>query len=452
MKSSNNMTKFGFGGLLSVALGLFTMSAAHAQLTTLTSFTASNGAFPQAGLTLSSDGTTLYGTTIYAGSEGGGTVFSLSTSGGMPDTLADFNRYSSGSDGSDPLGDLTLSSDGSTLYGTTKVGGYDNAGTVFSVPVTGGGATTLADLNGTDGSQPYAGLTLTGGNLYGTTSGGGTNSAGTVFSVPVPSGPPSLATPSVLVNFDGNSYGSDGAYPYAGLIQSLNESTLYGTTSQGGVYFGTVFSMPVTGSTPTTPTTLTSFSGSSTGGGFPTAKLTLSLDGTTLYGTTTSGGTHGLGTVFSLPVGGGTPDILASFNGSSPSAGLTLVGGMLYGTTTGGGIYGDGTVFSLPVGGGAITTLFSFDGADGTDPAANLTASADGSTLYGTTESGGDNNFGTVFAIAVPEPSSWSLLLCGLGLLAFWRYRTWPGACSNFLSTAALRTTHECVTLPTQPE
>jgi len=52
-------------------------------------------------------------------------------------------------------------------------------------------------------------------------------------------------------------------------------------------------------------------------GGDPDAGLILS--GSTLYGTTTSGGaTPGIyGTVFSVPVGGGTPTSLATFNGTN---------------------------------------------------------------------------------------------------------------------------------------
>ena len=48
---------------------------------------------------------------------------------------------------------------------------------------------------------------------------------------------------------------------------------------------------------------------------YPFAGLTLS--GNTLYGTTENGGANGDGTVFSLPISGGSPTVLASFNGSN---------------------------------------------------------------------------------------------------------------------------------------
>ena len=76
---------------------------------------------------------------------------------------------------------------------------------------------------------------------------------------------------------------------------------------------------------------------------------------------TANGGVNGDGTVFSIPVTGGTPTILVSFNGTNgadPYGSLTLsAGSTLYGMTYGGGADGDGTVFSIPVTGGTPTTL-----------------------------------------------------------------------------------------------
>lgn len=76
-----------------------------------------------------------------------------------------------------------------------------------------------------------------------------------------------------------------------------------------------------------TLTTLLSFSGSN--GAEPWGSLILS--GSTLYGTTTSGGNlslnggYGFGTVFSVPVTGGTSHVLCSFNGNG--VGTTPMGG-----------------------------------------------------------------------------------------------------------------------------
>ncbi len=254
----------------------------------------------------------------------------------------------------------------------------------------------LASFNGSSGKFPYAGVTLIGDTLYGTTEVGGAYGYGEVFSVPVSGG-----SPTVLASFNG----SNGKYPYAGL--TLIGNSLYGTTELGGAYgYGEVFSVPVGGGG---PTVLASFSLSPSSGNEPYAGVT--LIGNSLYGTTAGGGTNNDGTVFSVPLSGGSPTLLASFNfsnGVAPYAGLTLIGNTLYGTTGQGGNLslnsgrGDGTVFSVPLSGGSPTVLVSFNGSNGEAPGA-LTLS--GNTLYGTTELGGANNDGTVFALNIAPAS-----------------------------------------------
>ena len=250
----------------------------------LTTFNGSNGKWPCAGLTLS--GNILYGTTQEGGNlslsygNGDGTVFSVATSGGSPTTLLTF----SGSNGQWPQAALMIN--GNTLYGTTAIGGANGDGTVFSVPQSGGNLTLLSSFNDSNGYYPMAGVTLSGGTLYGTTTGGGPNGDGTVFSLPLSGG-----SPTVLVSFNG----SNGYAPYGGV--TLGGSTLYGTTIIGGNLslnngsgFGTVFSLPLSGGS---PTTLLTFSG--TNGQRPVGNLT--LDGTVLYGMTVAGGSSGKGSV-----------------------------------------------------------------------------------------------------------------------------------------------------------
>ena len=134
-----------------------------------------------------------------------------------------------------------------------------------------------------------------------------------------------------------------------------------------------------------TLTTLYSFTGG-TDGAYPYDAGSLLLSGSTIYGSTTAGGANGDGTVFSIPVTGGAPTTLFSFDGThgaDPYGSLILSGSTIYGITTAGGANSDGTVFSIPVTGGTPTTLFSFDGTHGADPYGSLILS--GSTLYGTT-------------------------------------------------------------------
>jgi uncharacterized repeat protein (TIGR03803 family) len=153
--------------------------------TALSNSTNSDGAYPDAGLILS--GNTLYGTAVYGGSSGDGTVFALNTNGTGFTTLHSFTALSdsTNSDGAYPEAGLILS--GNTLYGTANNGGNSGDGTVFAVNTNGTGFTTLHSFtDGSDGLLPYAGLILSGNTLYGTTSGGGSSSAGTVFSLSLP--------------------------------------------------------------------------------------------------------------------------------------------------------------------------------------------------------------------------------------------------------------------------
>ena len=101
----------------------------------------------------------------------------------------------------------------------------------------------------------------------------------------------------------------------------------------------------------------------------------LITSGSTFYGTAADGGTHNDGVVFSVPLSGGTPTVLASFNGSNgrlPKAGLTLSGSTLYGTTYYGGAYDYGVVFGVPLSGGTPTVLATFNGSNGSHPVARL--------------------------------------------------------------------------------
>jgi uncharacterized repeat protein (TIGR03803 family) len=261
------------------------------------------------------------------------------------------------------------------LYGTTAAGAgfpclFCGSGTVFEMN-RGGTLTTLHFFDGTDGAIPYAGLIqATNGNFYGTTHYGGVNNEGTVFGI-TPGG--MLTT---LHSFDG----TDGSYPHAGLLQGI-AGNLFGTAQLGGTNGdGTVFEITPAGKL----TTLHSFDGSD---GSSPSGLVQATDGI-FYGTTFGNA----GTVFKITPGG-MLTTLHSFHGTDsayPYAGLVqAANGSFYGTAYSGGANGDGTVFEITPA-GKLTTLHSFDGSDGEGPFGPLVQGIDGN-FYGTTYLGGAN-------------------------------------------------------------
>lgn len=143
--------------------------------------------------------------------------------------------------------------------------------------------------------------------------------------------------------------------------------------------------------------TLASFD--ATNGPSPLGDVTLDAAGN-LYGTTTSGGAAGFGTVFELAKGSGTITTLASFNGTdgiAPNGGMAIdANGDLFGTTFGGSTFDDGTIFEIVKGSGTITTLATFNSANGASPSGRLTRDSAGN-LFGVAESGGAAGNGAVF-------------------------------------------------------
>jgi uncharacterized repeat protein (TIGR03803 family) len=114
-----------------------------------------------------------------------------------------------------------------------------------------------------------------------------------------------------------------------------------------------------------------------------------------LYGTTSGGGSDGVGTVFELtPHAGGawTETVLHNFTGNDGGAvfgGLVFDAGILYGTTTKGGAHGFGTVFELrhEADDWDLSVLYSFCARqqckDGGGPLAGVAIDRRGN-LYGT--------------------------------------------------------------------
>lgn len=302
----------------------------------------------------------------------------------------------------------------------------------------------LADFGSTNGSYPSANLTIdSAGDLFGVTAQGGTNGLGTVFELQAGS-----HTLTTLASFTGG----NGSAPHGNLVLD-SAGDLFGAAQNGGANGdGALFELAAGSHT---ISALASFN--QTNGAYPTGTLSTDAAGD-LFGTTISGGSANLGTVYELAAGSHAVATLASFtvpnssvvggvaadksgdlfgvaryagpagagsifevaagshsvatlanfnnvNGTTPWYNpIVDASGNLFGTTENGGASGDGTVYELPAGSSAIVTLASFSGANGAMPMDNLLLDSAGD-LFGTTNGGGTSGYGTVFEIAAGSHS-----------------------------------------------
>ncbi len=349
---------------------VFKVSPSGGKPTTLYNFCSlpqcADGSAPLAGLVLATDGN-LYGTTYGGGANNEGTVFAITLTGTLT-TLFSFCPQSDCAEGSNPFAALIQATDGN-LYGAAVGGGSFGWGTVFKI-TTSGTLTMLHSFDVTDGSLPNSALVQgTDGNFYGTTYEGG--SATTFPACPDPEGCGTVfrMSPTGAVTTLHSFSGADGIGPVAGLIQAT-DGNFYGTTEYGGGSTacnpnnpgcGTLFKITPGG----TVTTLHIFG--STDGAYPYAGLVQGTDGD-FYGTTVGGGANntcedGCGTVFRIR--GTALTTLHSFGGSegsTPFNGLVQdTDGNFYGLTGAGGNStcqsGCGTVFQMSVGLGPFVSF-----------------------------------------------------------------------------------------------
>jgi uncharacterized repeat protein (TIGR03803 family) len=268
-----------------------------------------DGTDPYASLVQGSDGN-FYGTTEGGGfGLGAGTIFRITPSGTFT-TLYQFCTKANCPDGSSPWAGLVQGTDGN-FYGTTFYGGTSNSGTVFKITPSGTLTTLYSFTGTDGALPEAGLVQGGDGNFYGTTSAGGNfahcpgaTGCGTVFQI-TPSG--SLKT---LYSFCSQTGCPDGHVPTAALVQG-SDGNFYGTTEMGGQNgtcpkggaCGTVFQITPTG----TLTTLYSFCSqggiSCTDGANPYAALIQDPTNGNFYGTTYAGGASNDGTVFSLNVG-----------------------------------------------------------------------------------------------------------------------------------------------------
>lgn len=291
---------------------------------------------------LITDGTFLYGMAGYGSTNDGGTIFKIKLDG------TDFTKlWQFGVTARQPVGSLIF--DGTFLYGMTQYGGVDNYGIVFRIKPDGTAYAKLLDFDGTNGRTPYGDLILADTFLYGMTQQGGTNSLGLIFKIK-PDGSMYSKVFDFAVSINGHA-------PQGALI--FDGTFLYGMTSYGGANdFGTIFKIKPDG---TGHSKLLDFD-ELANGIIPLGSLI--TDGTFLYGMAYAGGANGFGTIFKIKPDGSDFVKLLDFadiaNGKFPRGSLNLDGNFLYGTASTGGRNGHGTVFKYALTSSALPSITSF--------------------------------------------------------------------------------------------
>jgi len=369
--------------------------------TKVTDFDQLSGIHPEGGLVNGNNGY-LFGTTSEGGRWGAGTIFRIRVQGGSLEVLYDFRNGRT--TGVKPKGECTTRQNckyspeqkanmsggrpvsapvvvGNNLYGVTPVSNNQFYGTLYSIPLNTGPATTNGDDNepmkvrcifqpslakdpemkqfrcNTNGTNARFLIAGSNGNLYGTTYATDAGPNGTVFRAS-----PQGGSVSFLYEFDGK----DGRMPVA--LMEASDGNLYGTALKGGSA-GTdvVFKIH--------PTThqfevVTNFpkpaDNTYTPGVTPVSGIVEGDDGN-LYGTLQGGGLYGGGILYRVSKekndeGDYNFRVLRDFDDSSggrkPVALANFGDGFIYGTAFQGGAFGGGTFYRykidrVAIGGGA---------------------------------------------------------------------------------------------------
>jgi hypothetical protein len=376
----------------------FSMSPARSQLVVFG--LGDSGTRPYAGVTIDSAGN-LYGTCYSGGAYKYGQVWELDTSG----KYQDLHDFGSGTDGSSPYAGVTIDSAGD-LYGTCTLGGLSNNGMIWEIDASGNYHDFHDFGGGTSGSNPSAGVTVdSAGNLYGTC-GGGLYGYGMVWEID---------TSGNYHDFYDFGGGTNGAGPSAVTFDSAGN--LYGTCSGGGTYSGgMLWEIDTSGNYHD----LHDF-GSGTDGSPPYTGVTIDSAGN-MYGTTFYGGTNDYGMVWELDASKNYYDLHdfgSLTDGSNPEAGVSIdSAGNLYGTCAAGNRFGFepfGNVWEIDTSGN-YNQLIVFGGNGGTAPYGGVTIDPAGN-LCGTCHYGGYNDNGEVWGLDLGGPalSSFSTAPSALG-------------------------------------
>jgi uncharacterized repeat protein (TIGR03803 family) len=314
-------------------------------------FSGPDGSLPNSGLALARDGN-FYGTTLTGGQHDKGVLFRMTAAG----VVTVLHHFGSGMDGENPISSPVVGFD-DNLYGTTTTLGGAKA-TVYKSTSAGDLSTIFTFDSGDAESEP---LQATNGTLYITSPFDAVNCGLAIR----------MTTSGVVKSshsFSCVGARKTGAFLTSSLMQAL-DSNFYGTAQGGGTLGGgTVYRLD-----PANHLSLLYNFGASGDGMQPVSGLTQGTDGN-LYGATASGGSpsgQAFGTLFQISLGG-IYKRLYSFakTASAPQsepvrAPVQHTSGKFYGTTLSGGTNGMGSIYSLDMGLGPFVALVRYQGKPG---------------------------------------------------------------------------------------
>ena len=203
----------------------------HRIATILHSFNCgSDGGHPYVGSLHRDERGNFYGVATSGGADKCGTLFEITLTG----TFGVLHNFRGSTEGCSPTG--AIAEYNGSLYGTSETGGASRNGTVWRYTISGSSFAVLHSFSGADGSHPLGGVACQktkqrgscSANLFGTTKLGGPHNYGTVWEMS------STGEFVTLHNFAGD---DDGAYPYSCPFVDTR-GWLYGTAPYGGAGHG----------------------------------------------------------------------------------------------------------------------------------------------------------------------------------------------------------------------
>jgi uncharacterized repeat protein (TIGR03803 family) len=363
--------------LCAIAFGTGLLAAAPSYATT---FTTLASGLPTALEISAVVGTTAYGTTLYGGKGGAGTLFSVASDG----TVTTLHSFNPKTEGAQPNDMLAVDPKGN-LYGTTQTGGKYGGGSIYEFTYFHSVKVVHAfNAAAGDGSTPLQGLVRSStGALYGAAAGGAIATNGSVFEVD-PKGV--YATRYEFLS------GGDGHCPFSSVAVD-SQGNVYGTVVGNG--FGGDPNGAVWKLAPTNKLTPLYVFSDGTDGEYPDQAPVVDAAGN-VYGTMiTMSGSEYAGVVWKIDTKG-VFSLLHKFTGKAdgyaPNGPLMIsTDGNIYGTTAQGGLVkggtGQGTLFRItPT--GVFKTIYTFTGgSDGSGPTGTLAHDSTGA-IYGATSAG----------------------------------------------------------------